>query len=217
MRKFSGCFANGSSAALDGSMANTDLILEYLEGISPSVACDDAISETLSIAPRQQVNQIANRLLHEGLIARNKAVCPHCQRSKLVNAIAPRTSASEVLFLRRVAPQPDEAPRASETIPLDFREMRSRIIRFCRGLWKAKKKVEPRLSVTPLISALRDERLLPAHQANMMLTICGLRNVLEYEDVAFGHREHQVGQAAWSIIEDWANATEPDLWRPTAR
>ena len=67
-------------------MRNRERILNHLE-ITPPGACDDCISTSLDITPRQQVNQICNRLANQGLITRQHMKCPRCMILKLVNQI----------------------------------------------------------------------------------------------------------------------------------
>lgn len=56
-------------------MDNTEKVLDYLEK-SGKRLCDDCLSTQLEIRPRQQVNQICNRLAQQGNITREKALCP---------------------------------------------------------------------------------------------------------------------------------------------
>ena len=65
-------------------MGNRERILKHLQE-NPPGACDDCISTSLDITPRQQVNQISNHLATQGLITRQREKCPRCKIRKLVN------------------------------------------------------------------------------------------------------------------------------------
>lgn len=65
-------------------MTNAERILDHLQTINGAV-CDDCLSETLNIRPRQQVNQRVRSLYRGGKIERQEANCSRCDRTKLVN------------------------------------------------------------------------------------------------------------------------------------
>ena len=70
-------------------MTNKEVIFQELNKISPQAICDDCLSELLNIKPRQQTNQICNKLASQEKILRKKGECMmHCARvhSKLVNS-----------------------------------------------------------------------------------------------------------------------------------
>lgn len=99
----------------------------------------------------------------------------------------------------------------------DVREMRDHIVRFCRGVAAKALSSLPDAGPTRLISELREAEVVPPHQANMMLTICGLRNSYSYDKIQFGPHEVAVARAAWAIIEAWAVEHHQELWRLTTR
>lgn len=72
MRRFSAGFGN------------SDHIVSFLEH-NPGEYCDDCLSSILGIRPRQQVNQICNRLNDYGSIRRGRGRCSSCHKNKLVN------------------------------------------------------------------------------------------------------------------------------------
>jgi hypothetical protein len=65
---------------------NRELILKHLQE-NLHGACDDCISTRLNIKPRQQVNQICNRLANQSLIKRQRMKCPRCTKKMLVNRV----------------------------------------------------------------------------------------------------------------------------------
>ena len=71
---------------------------------------------------------------------------------------------------------------------------------------------QPPASLAEAITVLRDEELVPAHEAGMMHTIRTLRNLLVHEDVAFGDHESTIARAAWQIVRAWAEQNESDAW-----
>lgn len=52
--------------------------------------CDDCLSESCGITPRQAVNQVARSLQRDGIVARRRDVCPSCLKTKLVNTLNSR-------------------------------------------------------------------------------------------------------------------------------
>ena len=69
---------------IKNKIGNRELILTHLQE-NPQGACDDCISTRLNITPRQQINQICNRLGNQGLIIRQRTKCPRCTINKIVN------------------------------------------------------------------------------------------------------------------------------------
>jgi hypothetical protein len=67
-------------------MNNSDMIIEWLKTHNRKY-CDDCLSDILHISPRQQVNQICNRLTKSHEIRRVKDSCDSCNCDKLVNYI----------------------------------------------------------------------------------------------------------------------------------
>ncbi len=63
-------------------MNNEDVILKYLAGKKDEWFCDDCLSGETDIRPRQQVNQITNRLKSNGRIRRRKNSCSICGKRK---------------------------------------------------------------------------------------------------------------------------------------
>ena len=90
------------------ALSNTDVLVDYLEE-HPGAYCDDCLSDMLEIKPRQQINQICNRLAGQNRIVRAKARCASCGRDKLVNTFS--TS------LQRVA----QSPRSLNLAKLETR------------------------------------------------------------------------------------------------
>ena len=89
------------------------------------------------------------------------------------------------------------------------------IDRFCRALWVKHMQTDPPGSLAEAITALRDQQLLPVHEAGMMHTIRALRNLLVHENVAFGDHEATIVRAAWEIIRAWAEKRESEAWHLT--
>jgi hypothetical protein len=194
-------------------MTNTDQIIEFLEEQERGM-CDDCLSDRLRITPRQQVNAICRRLQSDGLISRSKKICPSCSSIKLINCLG-AAQPSRPRPHRREAPS-QRGPSAPAVVVPSIEEIRNHIIRFCRELWRATARAEVP-SGASVISALRDKGTVPAHEANMMHTLCALRNCYSYEQLAMGPKEMAVVQGAWSIVEDWASSVHGDLWHPTSR
>ena len=89
------------------------------------------------------------------------------------------------------------------------------IDRFCRALWVKHMQTDPPGSLAEAITALRDQGLVPVHEAGMMHNIRALRNLLVHEDVVFGEHETTIAHAAWQIVAAWAQKQEREAWRLT--
>ncbi len=87
--------------------------------------------------------------------------------------------------------------------------------RFCRALWSSHLDSDPPGTLAEMITAMRDQDIVPAHQANMMHTIRSLRNLVVHENVDFGKHETAIARAAWQIVRDWARQHEDEVWRLT--
>ena len=66
------------------------MICRFLEQ-NRNYFCDDCLSLVLDIQPRQQVNQISNKLRTENFIIREKGICSECGRYKFVNHTSGKT------------------------------------------------------------------------------------------------------------------------------
>lgn len=187
-------------------MANTDLILEVLDEISPNGYCDDCLSRELGIQPRQQVNRLGNRLFVDGKILRKKESCLSCKKLKITNSISKATLPSQGIIAkpgREDTILQTTSPRSTQTQPIDIENIRTQIVRICHRLWDSNKKESPPRNISVIINTLRSDNLLPSHQANMMLTVCNLRNVYVYENMELGQRELEITKNAWAIIGEW--------------
>ena len=87
--------------------------------------------------------------------------------------------------------------------------------RFCRVLWIQHLEDEAPQSLAQAISSLRDQELVPPHEAGMMHTIRALRNLVVHENLDWGELETTVARAAWEIVRRWAKRQEGEAWRLT--
>ncbi|WP_312125110.1 MarR family transcriptional regulator [Lysinibacillus boronitolerans] len=65
-------------------MSNTQIIQNFINREN-DLYCDDCLSEKLDIKPRQQVNQICNKLKKQGLLKREVKQCSSCSKDKFIN------------------------------------------------------------------------------------------------------------------------------------
>ncbi len=189
-------------------MSNSDIILEFLEENHPGEYCDDCISSQLEIKPRQQVNQIGNRLMRQGAIRREKGLCVECHKHKTINAFnTPVLGTSRAGLVKEPAVSYKVQDSLSDSL-IDVEKIRTKIVHMCHELWKNEKGVDVPRSISRVINILKDENLLPRHQANMMLTLCNLRNVYVYERLEMGHSERIIATGAWDIVSQWWERTD---------
>jgi hypothetical protein len=188
--------------ARSGSIQMTDstLVLELLEDIGPRGYCDDCLSLELDIRPRQTVNQICRTLYAAKRIERAKTSCSRCGKTKITNVRGGQHVPSTP---PRQAPLPTLAKPSEPTAPLDIERARTEIVQICRQLWQRTQPSPPSHSISANINSLKNSGALPTHQANMMLTLCGLRNVYVYEDLTLGAREMIIAVNAREIVLEW--------------
>ncbi len=69
-------------------MSHADTILAKLKSISPYAICDDCLSSSLGIRPRQTINGECRLLRDRSVIERATASCDACNKVKLTNTVA---------------------------------------------------------------------------------------------------------------------------------
>ncbi len=183
-------------------MSNTLDLLELLENISPSGRCDDCLSTELGIQPRQTVNIICRRFREAKKIERFKASCSLCGKVKLINTLASPSSYGTIDTKKRKA-STESTSKTEPAPPIDVEKTRTDIVHICRKLWQRTQTSEWPRSISAVIGQLRSNGEIPNHQANMMLTLCNLRNVHVYEDIELGRREMTIAVNAAGIVTDW--------------
>jgi hypothetical protein len=130
----------------------------------------------------------------------------HPKRAPKTKRSAPTTTTRRKKSARKAPPSPTD---------LGIEEAWRYVDRFCRALWVKHMETEPPGSLAEAITTLRDEELVPVHEAGMMHTIRAMRNLLVHEDVSFGEHETTIARAAWEIIRAWAQQREGEAWRLT--
>ena len=92
---------------------------------------------------------------------------------------------------------------------IDIERARTEVVRICSEIWNGVtgRRLPPTISKS--IRDLRNEGYIPRHQANMMLTLCNLRNIFVYENLNIGQNEMMVAKGAWSIIYEWWDQVKP--------
>ncbi len=104
---------------------------------------------------------------------------------------------------------------ASKSADLSIEEAWRYVDRFCRAFWMEKLKEEPPQSLAQMITQLRDQELIPAHEAGMMHTIRAMRNHVVHENLEFGEYELTIARSAWEIVRTWAERQARKAWRLT--
>ncbi len=188
-------------------MSNSDAILEFLEHNRRGKYCDACIAAKAGVKPSKQVNTICNQLSKRGTLLRCDGSCTACRGSKTINVLAPAGAAPARHIRKRATTRtPKASTRAARASvnELGIEEMRTGIVRICQELCrKAKIEMAPNDGPAGIIGVLKEEQLIPRHEANMMHTICNLRNVYVWEQVELGPNEHAVASGAWKIVLAW--------------
>lgn len=188
-------------------MTESDLVVRFLESMSDRRCCDDCLVKKTGIRPRSQLSRVCRELAGAGTLVRKRGKCPLGDHTKMLNTLAAAPSARAS---KRAVKAPAPAPS-----DLGIEDAWRYVDRFCRALWNKRVGDESPSSLAEAITALRDEEILPAHEANMMHTIRSLRNMVVHEDVDFGEHEDAIARAAWEIIRAWAERRERELWAAT--
>src|SRR4051794_5036637 len=104
-------------------MTAAEVIEGFLKGNPGKCFCDDCLSSTLAIQPRQQVQQKTSRMTRSAFFGRRPGECDNCHRAKLVACYGVPT---EVVALskrhaqpRSVAPTLPEPSRSHQSEPGD--------------------------------------------------------------------------------------------------
>ena len=85
-------------------MNNSERLIAALSA-APGPVCDDCASARASVLPRQQINQIANRLSAIGRIVRGRTTrCCYCKAGKMVSSVS--ATASNTTFEASVVSNP---------------------------------------------------------------------------------------------------------------
>ena len=183
-------------------MSQSEEILALLDDLKPKALCDDCLSEELDIQPRQTVNVICRSLNAGGVIARIKTECDRCGKAKITNGFV-GTPARKTPAIGVTARDDTPTVSINDSSNLDIEKARTEIVRICRTLWKRSKEGDPPRGLATLINLLRNESVLPNHEANMMLTLCNLRNVHVYEGLKLQARELSIAIHAQAIVNEW--------------
>ena len=89
---------------------------------------------------------------------------------------------------------------------LDIEKARTEVVHVCHDVWRRAHGTEPPHSISVVINRLRNDGFLPKLPANMMLTICGLRNVHVYDRQRLSEKELSIALTALELIREWWNA-----------
>ena len=185
-------------------MTESDLVVQCLESIPDRRCCDDCLVKKTRIRPRSQLSRLCRELADQGKLTRKRGKCPLGDHTKMLNTLAAEPSRA----VRRTGKSP-----APDTLGIE--DAWRYVDRFCRAIWVKHLGNDTPSSLAEAITALRDEELVPPHEANMMHTIRSLRNMVVHEDVNFGEHETAIARAAWEIIRTWAQRRERSLWSAT--
>ena len=90
---------------------------------------------------------------------------------------------------------------------IDIERARTEVVRICNDIWSGVTGRTPPPGISKKVLDLRNEGYIPRHQANMMLTICNLRNLFVYENLRIGQNEMMVAKGAWAIVDEWWEKT----------
>ena len=183
-------------------MSNADLVVRFLEVSGGKGCCDDCIMKKTSLRPRVQVTRVCRALVDEGRILRKRGKCALGDHTKMLNSVVAQRARKR---------RPAVVTGTGIGIEGSWRY----VDRFCRAVWNKHLQDEMPSSLADIITTLRDEELVPAHEANMMHTIRSLRNMVVHENPDFSEHETTIARAAWEIVRAWAENHEAEAWQLT--
>ncbi len=191
-------------------MRHDDAMIEFLERDPTSPYCDECLGEMLGIDRPETVDHVARRLARDRHLRRGMGKCATCAKYKVVTSLRASLDAVTTATGNRARVTVAAPPPAHRPVPwpgdpstLDIEKMRNEVVRWCHLLWRSKRTEPPPRGLNDLIRQLREATLIPTHVAQMMLTLCYLRNAHVYEGQAMGHGERMVGAGAWEIVAGW--------------
>jgi hypothetical protein len=157
----------------------------------------------LEIMPRQTINMVCRPLAEAGTITRIRKDCDRCQKTKLTNTYGGLADRKSIIESQSKMPTPSRTslPRVEDVF--DIEKARTEIVRICRALWEESIDAERPRGHAAIIVELRNQEIIPAHIANMMLTVSGIRNSHVYELLELRERELVIATNAQAIIRDW--------------
>jgi hypothetical protein len=191
-------------------LRHDDAILEFLQRDPTSPYCDDCLGEILAMDAAGTVDQVARRLAREGRLRRGMGNCAACGAYKLVTSQRAALDVPTTANRNRLTPKVAAAPAAPGPVAwpgdprvLDIEKMRNEVVHWCQQLWRSGKTEPVPRGVTDIIRQLREGGVIPTHIAQMMLSLCYLRNAHVYEGQPMGHGERMVAAGAWEIAAGW--------------
>ena len=116
---------------------------------------------------------------------------------------------------RKISRKPTRKTASPAPTKLSIEDAWRYVDRFCRALWMKHMDGESPSSLADIIVTLRDQEVLPNHEASMMHTIRSMRNMVVHENLDFGKHETAIARAAWQIVREWAEQREVEAWRLT--
>jgi len=122
-------------------MTNKNIIIKYLQNHKDKWVCDDCLSKKTDITPRQQINQIANRLRSNNIIKRRKSVCSFCGKKKKSSSFKSMKSGEEKVDEKSGSlPEEDSIRESSE---------RTNLFQKAKRAFKAGKKLKEAFEAGP--------------------------------------------------------------------
>lgn len=88
-------------------MSNRDIILAT---IAQAELCDDCLSVSSGVRPRQSVNIVCRKLSDESTILRHFGKCSHCHKAKIVNRPFSESAVSETFAISQSAVSKESKP-----------------------------------------------------------------------------------------------------------
>lgn len=189
-------------------MSEGDRIIDFLATLPTGGCCDECLSKRTGLRPAAAVGKACRALAGARRLVRKRGRCALGDHTKVLNMAAARPA-------RRARTRSPARPALPEGVTIE--QAWRYVDRLCRGLWSRHLSGEAPSSLAELVTALRDDEILPQHEANMMHTIRSLRNFVVHENVDFGAHETTIAQSALQIVGAWAQREETELWRIVLR
>ena len=177
-------------------MTYAERILEAIEQY-PEGICDDCLSRSLGITPRQTVFQVCTRLASEDNILRTRGSCVHHSHKKKSLNLSMPISVGEIV---RSRPQMREQRREIIDLVELLDNVRRQAIQHMNSL---EGKGKDREGFSARILRLREEKRIPGSVASLLLTWGAFRNLAYYEGYSPAEREVKILALIREELDQW--------------
>jgi hypothetical protein len=182
-------------------LSSKERILDVLESV-PNGICDDCLSEQTQVRPRQQVNSICRSLSNSGKAKREKALCPSCNKIKVLNMLVTGEAGKGSVPSGLSVGETVLAYGAGERLD----SIRREIIRTFNKIDPVKKlPIEPKETFSDRLARLHNQGKVPNSISVTIRFLNAFRNLAVYENCNIKPDELALIDEAWKLVRSWSD------------